>query len=344
MWPNTNKVPVLTFGRHQLSFGWVHLSAKPKWQEVINKPIQSQELTKQLLQIKKTTQTDNWYVVLKPDSYYLLTVDVPVDINYSREYVAEIVQTEIPEEYENDEWDFIEKKTGPKTRTVMVFAPVKKLWTELTTACAEAGISIVATEAEALAQLRHQQPEIGIALKNDVNGPDKKVLNLKFKKDSNQNHQQISRWGWGMLGLALVSGLVASYFIVGYFHKKLAKSAEPTPVEVSSVITSEENEDLNEMDPATEIQKSIKIQLLNGTDDSDLLASISATLVTAGFTNIETGNTLAASSSSQLQYKENIPESWSQQFLQYLTEYELEVTTGEKLSSTAEADILFIVR
>lgn len=110
---------------------------------------------------------------------YTLAKDIPRDAERAQLFTQ--MTSLIPETFTDDEWDFKELKTkDSKKKTYLIFVPVMSCYKSISAALSKAHIQVEAIESTQLAQIRHKNPVMGIALKEDLQGKDDEVLNLKL--------------------------------------------------------------------------------------------------------------------------------------------------------------------
>lgn len=132
--------------------------------------------------------------ILIDDSFsYVLRVNVAKNLRgiEERKYVSEKIKEKIPEVLHDDDWDYKEirfnlsqgkENRDTKEKEVLVFSPVKYLMELISKAVVNLGIEVEAIEPVEIAATRNSNPVIGLALKDDISGNDKDVLNISLDK------------------------------------------------------------------------------------------------------------------------------------------------------------------
>jgi hypothetical protein len=174
------RFPVIELHRSTAIFGWVYLGKQPKWQQIGSIDTTNQNYQTALVAIKKNLSVSGFFVLLADEICYTSTVDVPLSTQYTRQYLFdEYIRTHIPEEVAPEAWDFkLNTNVKPDSKEAIVIVPVQHIWQPFVKACGTTGLTIIATEPVSLASQRHSDPHIGIALKPDLSGKDKDVLNI----------------------------------------------------------------------------------------------------------------------------------------------------------------------
>jgi len=126
-----------------------------------------------------------------------LTIPVGFDSKKERDLIAEKLTESIPENLNDNEWDYKEvdyavadqkEKNGDKE--VIIFSPVKSFFHALSSAVKKLDIEVEAIEPEAYAKSRNANPLIGLAIKKDISGKDNDVLNLSTVELTKENSQK----------------------------------------------------------------------------------------------------------------------------------------------------------
>lgn len=136
-----------------------------------------------LKDIIKKIDSKNIYLLLSDSLAYTVRFTIPAHIQGSEErtYVLRRISEVIPEELENDDWDYKEQKLIGEEKEVLAFAVVKNKFQSINKELLDLKLNIIAVEPAIISRTRNEDPFIGIALKKDISGQDNKTLNLKLK-------------------------------------------------------------------------------------------------------------------------------------------------------------------
>ncbi len=186
-----------------------------------------------LSQLTKGYSLKKCRVVLGDDIVYVVRTSIPTEITTTKQRtsVAEIVAQEIPEILSSHQWDFAFEQASAQQdssqQPIIIFAPVVSVYTAISDSLVTLGATVFAVEPEEIARTRHQDPMIGIALKEDSKGADRHSLNMPLlpsqssEVTSEQQQSEVSlRWvvllafGCGLLALGVVAGVAARYSLL----------------------------------------------------------------------------------------------------------------------------------
>src|SRR3989344_666459 len=148
-------------------------------------------------QIIEKLKSKNVRILLDNSLSYTLRLTIPFDLSHveERRLISDKIKEKIPEVLRDEDWDYKEiqfnfasknEQTGGKEKEVIVFSPVKHITELLRKAKVNLNFEIEAVEPVEIAQTRNANPVIGIALKDDIKGSDKDVLNISLEKGSDE--------------------------------------------------------------------------------------------------------------------------------------------------------------
>lgn len=138
-------------------------------------------LAQTLNKIKTDFKVNSCRLLLSDDFSYTVNINIPVDkeIKNEREFVFQSISSQIPEKLNTKNWDYKIIKSDSKTKTALIFSPVLSVYDTVSQAFQKAELSIEAIEPVTIAKSRSENPVISLALKTELDGLDKKVLNIK---------------------------------------------------------------------------------------------------------------------------------------------------------------------
>lgn len=146
------------------------------------------------LEIAKKSDSKHYRILITDELSYVVRLAIPLSTKpeEEREVIFPLLQEKIPENLTNSQWDYKEvgvtKEDGQeKKKDVVAFALVNGMLPLLTNASFKAGFVIEAIEPETISKIRSANPLVGLALKDDISGEDKNVLNLKPEGSSTNN-------------------------------------------------------------------------------------------------------------------------------------------------------------
>lgn len=247
-------------------------------------------------------------LLLEEDLAYVVAGDVP-EFNKEkskREQIREIIRQEVPEEVSDEDWDY--KLLGKKQKKqFQAFVPVLDLYKPFVEAMTAADFSIEVVEPAVLAKKRHENPVVGIVLKDDEKGKDENVLTLEVDTENVKKKRLESVVRIGMLSSVLVGILIATLVTIFMLSQQNQKKEQ---IEVPLVSEAQQEESGNEAESNLEDQTSIEVteeavvvvdadeleieeltlQVQNGSGQAGVAGLIAEQLEVAGFENIETAN------------------------------------------------------
>jgi hypothetical protein len=330
------------------------------------------------IEAKKKLKTSQFRILLGDELSYVVRVTIPSDVTKSeeKEFIAQSLQEKIPDEIEEDSWDYKvvstekEGKTISVTRDAIVFAVVNDFFKILKEAIKKSKIDVEVIEPEVVAKTRDANPLIGLALKEDISGKDEEVLNVrpanesiivkeidkseKFKSDAedSQSEGESSSKPTKVKVLVMISIIFfllgVLFFIKGNpFGKKDVGTDIPSPTLGPSPTTLLEPSPTQVVSDEQERQidfSLVSIQIQNGTGREGSADEVRSLLEEIGFTDFETGN---ANSFDYQETEIKIKEGTSQEVVGEIVktlEETLDVIVGEEfLDSSSEYDVVIVV-
>ncbi len=171
-------INIIAIDRKRLLFVQVVDGDQPQVQQLGQKSLSNIDWVEALAEAKTKFSNKKCRVLLADDLAYLLTLKIEDQDLESRAAVKKKVQEYIPELLTDDDWDYRVVAEEKDAKKIIVFAPVKDFFLEFSQAVREVGLEVEAIEPFNIAQKRNKNPFVGLAQKQDISGPDAKVLNL----------------------------------------------------------------------------------------------------------------------------------------------------------------------
>ncbi len=267
---------------------------------------------------------------------YTLAKEVPRDAERAQLFAQ--MTSLIPETFTDDEWDFKELKTkDSKKKTFLIFVPVMSCYKSISAALSKAHIQVEAIESTQLAQIRHKNSVMGIALKEDLQGKDDEVLNLKLsqnftdttdgtvsKPPANSENEPVQLKSEQLLSkkylLALFLTVLAALILIpsmlylqknkhtaNNFDRSLPEKVQPTetpipsqlpPADLSTDLVASTGAQLNLSD--------YTVSVLNASGTPKAASTVAALLKENGFSTVTAGNsTISGQIQTNIQVKES---------------------------------------
>lgn len=291
-----------------------------------------------LSQILTKLKSKRIRVLLDNTISYTLRLSIPTGINeiQERKLISEKIKEKIPEVLKDEDWDYKEiqfnvssknQTTKGKEREVIVFSPVKYVTELLRKAKSNLNLEIEAIEAVEIAQTRNTNPMIGIALKEDIKGDDKDVLNIDlntarkeedFKQVLNEEkpkNEQVTKENEPqeteeyqdeeedkpsgkkvIVTVVLILVIVGFLSVFGYMVYKNFFAPKPAPDQktaaVENVTPTEKVEPSPTAKPTQEVYDLTKyrVDILNGSGIAGEAQNVVSILQTEGYAQFDTGN------------------------------------------------------
>ncbi len=314
--------------------------------------------------------------ILLDDLYsYVLRIKVPVVFNENeeRKYVSDRITEKIPELLADNDWDYkdinfnisSEKKQQSEEKEVLVFSPVKYIFEIISAAVVKMEVEVEAVEPVEISLTRDTNPIIGLALKEDVSGRDKDVLNINVRPKNEDDFKDIIKNGSGqdlsvdgnaakdtnnsqpgakkrtnVLLIIFLSVLFIS-ISVGLFYFAVFKkqggqvgfNKEDSYIEPTAVPSVEPTpqEDAN--------FSTYKIEVLNGTGIAGEAQNAAELLEGAGFSDITTSNALSYDyKKTVVEVKDAVPEKAIEELINALSQ-DYNVATASSTLKESTYDI-----
>lgn len=368
------KIPIIYLSKTKLKVALVKLDREPKIVKSDETGWNKDSLTDSFKQAKKQLKAKTVRLLLADDLAYILEFNIPFDTKPSKErqVVKKRVQAEVPEILEHDDWDF--KETGRKTqkeKQIIAFAPVKSAFSLISESFTNANVEVAAIEPEAISKIRHKDPFIGLALKTDLKGKDKKVLNLKLKKflsskptpksekkelpksdskiyeptvESEPPSPPVNKT---FIIIFLITFILSGLVIGGILVQNNALQSRPSPTPSPLVISSPKPTPTPTPSPSPEpkiILSDFKILVLNGTGGKGIAAAVKDILEQQGFEDIKADNADSFGfTQTEIQLKSETPEKIWQIIEQALTESYEVTQSAELLKADSQYDAVITV-
>lgn len=329
------EISVLYCTNKKLTLFLVFLGKTPKKEQVLDHEWDADSLPAVLTAVKGVTGTKDLFVLLDDNLSYVLQLLISKEDVKSREKIQEIATQAIPETLGKLDWDYkvVHAKGISDQQSVLVFAPVQRFWNVFKTTMVENKIHVLSVEPISAAKLRHKDPVIGAAMKQDFIGKDENVLNIEpaLHKKMHINPLQT----FFMIFISVLLGIFIGFFAyMQYLNMRDAKRVavpSPTPTTISSPIP------IPSPEPGD-----FSIRVLNGNRRQTLVRQIATSLEQAGFSSVSAGvATRSGFQKTQISTNENVPQFIMQAILDTLRT--LRVTDVEILNTGHGNDITIIV-
>jgi hypothetical protein len=187
MFAKTKTIIAITKGK--IVGAKVKTKGKKKIKKVIELGWEYKTFDVALAKLVKELRAKTIRVLIGDEFSYVLRLKVPSNLRESeeREFIAKKISEQIPEELGDNEWDYKEfhfsiapkKETKEAEQEVIVFSLVKGFFKVLSEAVGKLDLKVEAIEPSSVAKTRHENPLVGLAIKDDIRGKDENVLNLK---------------------------------------------------------------------------------------------------------------------------------------------------------------------
>jgi hypothetical protein len=352
-------VPVLYFSKNAVQLANVITSGNPHVAGKKSFPwARTQTLLPIISKLAPLLSKRKVRILLSPDLSYTITLAIPSSVKTKEEraYIKNLVQDQIPELLESDDWDFKELESSKSEKKVLAFAPVSSFFNELSKVITATNLSVEAIEPEEVAKTRHNDPIIGIALKTDISGKDQNVLNV-FPKQVSETDDADKKKPASSVAKRLVQTIIISIgiLVIGFGSWLLFQNYQnnqSTPAENNvSPVPSEYNEPIVEPTAeqiATDASKLIidqsdySVLVLNGTGIPKESTYVQKKLSEAGFLSLKTGNADAYDYiDTEVQIKEEVPIEIVGKIQELLPEYS--VIEGDMLQENSDYDLVIVV-
>ena len=275
-----------------------------------------------------------------------------------RKEIFDKIQSVIPEDLGDSDWDYKIVAEKRNKKTVLVFAPVKEKFAFISKTLQKLKFEVEAIEPISVAKMRHSDPIIGLALKKDLKGKDEEILNFalntpKISEISKENNDQGSNLipkqeqrKKIFLKYLLIGLFIAILFILGLLYWQSARLSRPSNQSNLKSATPFLKKTVFTITPQLEKKidlSDLKINVLNGSGNAGEAANVAEILEEDGFKNIETGNaTNSAFIDTVLQVKRSKNnDELVNRISNLLNEYS--VTWQNPLTASNEYDLLIIV-
>lgn len=304
-------------------------------------------------EVKDFLKVSSARILLDEDLAYVVRFKIPADLPQDKErsFISEKIAEQVPEVLEGGDWDY--KVLGEDNENeVIAFAPVKDIFENINSAAKEAGLRVEAVEPEKIAAERHSNPVVGLALKKDIKGKDRDVLNLikqEEKKEEQGREQELK--GDIISGLKgprtkrlpalLVMLMIASLAFGLVYYAKIVKrqglpeQPTPTPTPVLSPSPTPA--------PAPEVNLSdYSVQILNGSGEAGEAGRVRGLLEDEGFEKFSLGNADSFDyKDTEVSIKGEVSGGVFEMIQNALKDYE--VAKGQPLTEESVYDVVVIV-
>lgn len=253
-------------------------------------------LRKAFAVIKDRYHANRIRLVLDEDLSHTLDLEIPVTTAAAdeRQVVADLLRSKIPDILNASTWDYKIKDAKADAKVVTVFVPVQEKLMSLTDAATKEGLEIEAVEPIGLSLARHPNPLVGMALKTDLRGDDRQVLNVQPELPSEpvgsleappaRSGSRVSRPTMMIIGAVILLGLLAFGVLAAVRRQASSPAPSPsaTPIASPSPLPSPSPEPAELSD--------LKLQVLNGAGVPGQASAVASLLAKAGFGEAAVGN------------------------------------------------------
>ena len=232
--------PVLFYSRTKLICGLVSSNNNADCKIVLDTSYDFKNLEKILTELKTNYGKFNWRILIANNLSYILKQDFLKTEIVSRTEVFQRAVNIIPENLDNDDWDYISLPSqSDGIQQVEIFAPVQEYWQNFKQILKKIEVEVLVVEPESAALARNNNPLIGICLKEDLVGNDSKVLNIRVPRKksqerlkeslSNQKNRQLIAFASLMGGIFLVTLVIIGVKLNQRSWKSLQSSVAVLP-------------------------------------------------------------------------------------------------------------------
>ncbi len=310
-------------------------------------------------------------ILLGDDLSYVVRLTLPdeIDKEGAREYIKNQIQDKIPEALEEGDWDFkeLDFKAGGEDqkgseRQVIVFSPVKDVFSKLSEALNRIEIEVEAVEAEVVAKTRNLNPIIGITLKEDISGKDEEVLNLRplsqspetgkdekmdLRDDAKVESQEKSKLTFTTYFLMIVTLLSVVGAGVFFYLRSVSSNKVEDQVSLTLTPTSMPTPTISEEVGIAASEADLaafKIQVQNGSGVAGAATNLAEKLKEEGYVNVDIGNASASNlGETQILKKDAFPEVNYQSLVDILGEEYKVATESGKLLENDDYEVIIIL-
>ncbi len=333
---------------------------------------QPETLDLTLAEVIKKFQSKQFWILVSDDLSYVVRLTIPSTVpkGGKRIYILDKLQEKIPEQVDDNEWDYKEIRGNTEEgHDILAFALVKSFATALFRSINKLGMDIVAIEPETIAKTRDANAYIGLSLKTDIKGQDEDVLNItpsqvvaetqKAKKDipeteipgdtkaeNEGNYIKINKRLLLLFLIVLVLGLSAG----GYLFYRSRTSTNPPKKSTTQTNIPEEAtpNPSNSPEPSATPQpqavdlSSLKVQLQNGSGIAGEAGSVQKILESEGFKLITSAN---ADSFNHVESEVFLKPQYNQVYdtLDRALNSDYTLVKSETLADDSEFDLVIII-
>lgn len=334
---------IVHFFPHRLVVGKVRVGRHTFLMERSESEWDENTLPEIFTEIKNTFRTETIRILLDDALCHTITVDLPQKTVDMRDYLRQQIETRIGESPGPQEWDY-KKATFPlgKKDKAIVFVPHQNLLKAVTTAANRAELTITAMEPVKIAQKRNEDPMIGLAIKEDLNGLDEEILNISVQNSTPRSHQ-----GLYILVLLIILVIIITVFgFLGFLAYKnfFVNDQSSNDISITAPVTETVQPEASptpEAVPEANLAD-YKIQVLNGSGITGKAGDLKAKLTNAGFIEVNTGNaTRFDYTGVSLQTKVGTPQKITETIIPLLDT--TPTNPGETLSTDSPYDVVIIL-
>jgi len=359
----TKKQAIVFITKDKIKITLVVLGKVPKITPLAEFVWNKDSLLASFQQVKSQIPGKKIRLLLGDDLSYTTNLNIPANIQPKdeRQTVTEKVKEVIPELLNNQDWDY--KQTGKTNQTdkeIIVFAPVKDKFLLINTAIQQAGLQLEAVEPQIIAKIRNDDPIIGLALKKDLKGEDKTVLNIVPEKIKQPETPKSPESPPAKKPLIKKSYIIIFFIIlaisaliiggINISNNALNKKPVPSPKVLSKTVATKSISSPSPQASASASPQPVfkpadyKIQVLNGFGGKGVASAVKDILLTKGFTDIDTDNADSFDyTATEISLKSNSPAKLFQTIDQALNSLYEVTRSAQLLTSKSEYAVVIIV-
>lgn len=202
----SKKIDVLYLKNDYIQIARIILSKKPKLQSRFMVKYTDTNLKTAVLMLISKLKTKSLRLLIGNEFAYVTNFKIPQHIQGSeeRKYVFNLMDEIIPEELEDDDWDYKEMKMIDAEKEILAFAVVKQKYQYIKKVLEDINVYVEVVEPEEISITRNENPFLGISFKKDIKGKDNQNLNLIISKKKSKLSTPIF-FAWIVVAISTVS-------------------------------------------------------------------------------------------------------------------------------------------
>lgn len=296
-----NKTTVLYISKLTIQVATINLDKDPEIDSMGESTWTENNLPRKFKLIKERFNISEVKILLDNEFTHTLKLEIPNSIAEDEEKIESKIKEKHPTIINNDYWQY-KKFSSTKSHTeLIVFSPQPSILKLLETSASQAGLRIQDIESVEIALERHENPLIGLAVKDTNTVPPPKKESPSTPRNhptkptledlpSGTNTSKSSL----LPKIAIIALIIVVLGFLGYKFKDTLMSKLPNSDGNNGIITIEPSP-IATSTPAPSPSPTAKlgsysIQILNGTGEPGIASQIQAQLEEEGFTTTDTGN------------------------------------------------------